>query len=189
MFFDFCKNKSKFITLLLACVSLIVSLSLFGCDKNQNEKPTPAIGEKRYCSFSISNINSEFSLDKTDFKIDYGINVKNNLKNINAVFVLYDNEYKNLTALKRIENLYENDYSFEISGGNYIYKQSTVLHLENGFFDKTENTFFIGLCLYDNDDISFDNHPLAGYQCEIKYSIRDGKIAFEIKNESIIRNH
>ena len=90
--------------------------------------------------------------------------------------------------MQSIENLENDDYPFTVSDGNYSYKKETVLNLENSFFDKTDVDFYLSLCLFKKTDQYFEV-PVTGYQYKVGYKIIDSKIAFEIKNGAVIRNH
>ncbi len=181
------RMKNRILSLLLLAVLLLVSLSCFACGgngKKPENPPQPPVSEKRYCSFSVSNLDSAFSPDSIDWKVSYGINDAGNRK---AVFMMYDSDHENPTILQAVENLGDDDYSFTVSDGKYTYKKETVLHLERGFFDKAEGEFFLSLCLFDEGEDSYDN-PLTGYRCEVKYTVSDDSITFEVASESVFRH-
>lgn len=183
---DFRGMKSKILYFLIIC--LFAGVSLTGCGKKPEEKPQPPAYEKRNCSFFLSDINSSFTTDEIKLSVEYGINAEIPVENSKAVFLIYDSDHKNLTILKTIENLNQNDYSFTLSNGKYEYKQSTVLEIANDFFDKTESEFFISFCLFDIADNPYD-HPATGYFYKVKYAVNGDKINFVIKDQSVIRNH
>lgn len=109
------------------------------------------------------------------------------LENYKAGFIISKNDGSR-AVLQIVENLENDDYSFTVSDGNYSYKKETVLNLENSFFDKTDGEFSIGLCLFNKTD-NYLEVPVTGYQYNVAYKITDSKIAFEIKNGAVIRNH
>ena len=144
--------------------------------------------KKRICSFSILNLDSEFPINAVSITVPYGINsVTVSLENYKAGFIISKNDGSR-AVLQSIENLENDDYSFTVSDGNYSYKKETVLSLENSFFDKADGEFSIGLCLFNKTDI-YSEAPVTGYQYNVAYKITDSKIAFEIKNGAVIRNH
>lgn len=188
MKFHLLKRKNA-VSLALLFILIFTSLLFVGCGKKPEDKPQPTPSEeKRFCSFSISNINSSssFSLDDVFITVRYGINSAN-LEDYKAGFIISKNDGSR-AVLQSIENLENDDYSFTVSDGNYSYKKETVLSLENSFFDKTDGEFAIGLCLFDKTD-NYLEVPVTGYQYNVAYKITDGKIAFEIKNGAVIRNH
>ena len=188
MKFDLLKRKN-IVSLALLFILILTSLLFVGCGKKPEEKPQPTPSEeKRICSFSISNLDSEFPLDAVSITVPYGINsVTVSLEDYKAGFIISKNDGSR-AVLQSIENLENDDYSFTVSNGNYSYKKETVLSLENSFFDKTDGEFAIGLCLFDKTD-NYLEVPVTGYQYNIAYKITDSKIAFEIKNGAVIRNH
>ena len=170
-------------------ILIFTSLLFVGCGKKPEDKPQPTPSEeKRFCSFSISNINSSssFSLDDVFITVRYGINSAN-LEDYKAGFIISKNNGSR-AVLQSIENLENDDYSFTVSDGNYSYKKETVLSLENSFFDKTDGEFSLSLCLFNKTD-NYLEVPVTGYQYNVAYKITDSKIAFEIKNGAVIRNH
>jgi hypothetical protein len=179
------RKKYSFVCFML----ILTSLLFVGCGKKTEEKPQPTpTEEKRICSFSISNLDSEFPLDAVSLTIPYGINsVTVSLENYKAGFIISKNGGSR-AVLQSIENLENDDYSFTVSDGNYSYKKETVLSLENSFFDKTDEEFYLSLCLFEKDDI-YLKALVTGYQYKIEYKITDSKIAFEIKNGAVIHNH
>ena len=188
MKFHLLKRKNA-VSLALLFILIFTSLLFVGCGKKPEDKPQPTPSEeKRFCSFSISNINSSssFSLDDVFITVRYGINSAN-LEDYKAGFIISKNDGSR-AVLQSIENLENDDYSFTVSDGNYSYKKETVLSLENSFFDKTGGEFSIGLCLFNKTDI-YSEVPVTGYQYNVAYKITDSKIAFEIKNGAVIRNH
>ena len=188
MKFDLLKRKN-IASLALLFILILTSLLFVGCGKKPEEKPQPTPPEeKRICSFSISNLDSEFPLDAVSITVPYGINsVTVSLENYKAGFIISKND-GGRAVLQGIENLENDDYSFTVSDGNYSYKKETVLRIESSFFDKTDGEFFISLCLFDKTDNTMEN-PVAGYQYTLKYTIENGEISFEIKNESVVRHH
>lgn len=180
------KTKKSFSLIVLILTLFVLSFSV-GCGKSYEENPKPSVGEKRVCSFSVSDINSTFPTDEIDLTICYGINSAD-LKNRKAAFIMYGDGGDFSAVLQSIENFENVDYSFTVTDGNYSYKQKTVLHLESGFFDKTEGEFSICLCLFSAEDALYEN-PLSGYRYNIKYRVAEDKIIFETKNESVIRHH
>ena len=188
MKFDLLKRKN-IVSLALLFILILTSLLFVGCGKKPEEKPQPTPSEeKRICSFSISNLDSEFPLDAVSLTVPYGINsVTVSLENYKASFIISKN-YGGRAVLQSIENLENDDYSFTVSDGNYSYKKETVLSLENSFFDKTDGEFYLSLCLFEKAD-KYLEVPVTGYQYKIAYKITDSKIAFEIKNGAVIRNH
>ena len=188
MKFHLLKRKNA-VSLALLFILIFTSLLFVGCGKKPEDKPQPTPSEeKRFCSFSISNINSSssFSLDDVFITVRYGINSAN-LEDYKAGFIISKNDGSR-AVLQSIENLENDDYSFTVSDGNYSYKKETVLSLENSFFDKADGEFSIGLCLFNKTDI-YSETPVTGYQYNVAYKITDSKIAFEIKNGAVIRNH
>ena len=188
MKFDLLKRKN-IVSLALLFILILTSLIFVGCGKKPEEKsqPTPS-EEKRICSFSISNLDSAFSLEKVSFTVRYGISSASiNLENYKAGFIISKNDGSR-AVLQSIENLENDDYSFTVSDGNYSYKKETVLSLENSFFDKTDGEFYLSLCLFKKAD-KYLEVPVTGYQYKVAYKITDSKIAFEIKSGAVIRNH
>ena len=142
----------------------------------------------KIASFSILNLDSEFPLDAVSLTVPYGINsVTVSLENYKAGFIISKNNGSR-AVLQSIENLDNDDYSFTVSDGKYKYKKETVLSLENSFFDKTDGEFSLSLCLFNKTD-NYLEVPVTGYQYNVAYKITDSKIAFEIKNGAVIRNH
>lgn len=188
MKFDLLKRKN-IVSLALLFILILTSLLFVGCGKNPEEKPQPTPSEeKRICSFSISNLDSEFPLDAISITVPYGINsVTVSLKDYKAGFIISKNDGSR-AVLQSIENLENDDYSFTVSDGNYSYKKETVLSLENSFFDKTDGEFYLSLFLFKKAD-KYLEFPVTGYQYKVAYKITDSKIAFEIKNGAVIRNH
>ena len=182
-------KRKNIASLALLFILILTSLFFVGCGKKPEEKPQPTPSEeKRICSFSISNLDSEFPLDAVSLTVPYGINsVTVSLEDYKAVFTISKNDGSR-AVLQSIENLENEDYSFTVSDGNYSYKKETVLSLENSFFDKTDGEFFLGLFLFRKTDNTMEN-LIAGYQYKIAYKVSDDKIAFEIKNGAVIRNH
>ena len=188
MKFHLLKRKNA-VSLALLFILIFTSLLFVGCGKKPEDKPQPTPSEeKRFCSFSISNINSSssFSLDDVFITVRYGINSAN-LEDYKAGFIISKNDGSR-AVLQSIENLENDDYSFTVSDGNYSYKKETVLSLENSFFDKTDGEFSLSLCLCNKTD-NYLEVPVTGYQYNVAYKITDSKIAFEIKNGAVIRNH
>ena len=188
MRFHLLKRKNA-VSLALLFILIFTSLLFVGCGKKPEDKPQPTPSEeKRFCSFSISNINSSssFSLDDVFITVRYGINSAN-LEDYKAGFIISKNDGSR-AVLQSIENLENDDYSFTVSDGNYSYKKETVLSLENSFFDKAGGEFSIGLCLFNKTDI-YSEVPVKGYQYNVAYKITDSKIAFEIDSGAVIRNH
>ena len=175
----------------IVSLALLIPTSLLfaGCGKKTEEKPQPTPSEeKRICSFSISNLDSEFPIDAVSITVPWGINsVTASLENYKAGFLTSKNDGSR-AVLQSIENLENDDYSFTVSDGNYSYKKETVLSLENSFFDKADGEFYLSLCLFQKAD-KYLEVPVTGYQYKVAYKITDSKIAFEIKNGAVIRNH
>lgn len=182
-------KRKNIVSLALSFMLILTSLLFVGCGKKPEEKPQPTPSEeKRFCSFSILNLDSEFPLDAVSITVPYGINSATvNLENYKAVFIISKNDGSRV-VLQSIENLENDDYSFTVSDGNYSYKKETVLSLENSFFDKTDGEFAIGLCLFEKAN-KYLEVPVTGYQYNVAYKITDSKIAFEVKNGAVIRNH
>ena len=182
-------KRKNLVSLALSFMLILTSLLFVGCGKKPEEKPLPTpIEEKRICSFSILNLDSEFPINAVSSTVPYGINSATvNLENYKAVFIISSNS-GGRAVLQSIANLENDDYSFTVSDGNYSYKKETVLSLENSFFDKADGEFSIGLCLFNKTDI-YSEAPVTGYQYNVAYKITDSKIAFEIKNGAVIRNH
>ena len=171
-------KRKNIVSLALSFMLILTSLLFVGCGKKPEEKPLPTPPEqKRICSFSILNLDSEFPLDAVSLTVPYGINSVTISKNDGSRAVL-----------QIVENLENDDYSFTVSDGNYSYKKETVLSLENSFFDKTDGEFAIGLCLFEKAN-KYLEVPVTGYQYNVAYKITDSKIAFEVKNGAVIRNH
>ena len=188
MKFHLLKRKNA-VSLALLFILIFTSLLFVGCGKKPEDKPQPTPSEeKRFCSFSISNINSSssFSLDDVFITVRYGINSAN-LEDYKAGFIISKNDGSR-AVLQSIENLENDDYSFTVSDGNYSYKKETVLSFDNSFFDKADGEFSIGLCLFNKTD-KYLEVPVTGYQYNVAYKITDGKIAFEIDSGVVIRNH
>ena len=188
MKFHLLKRKNA-VSLALLFILIFTSLLFVGCGKKPEDKPQPTPSEeKRFCSFSISNINSSssFSLDDVFITVRYGINSAN-LEDYKAGFIISKNDGSR-AVLQSIENLENDDYSFTVSDGNYSYKKETVLSLENSFFVKTDGEFSLSLCFFNKTD-NYREVPVTGYQYNVAYKITDSKIAFEIKNGAVIRNH
>ena len=171
-------KRKNIVSLALLFMLILTSLLFFGCGKKPEEKPQPTPSEeKRICSFSISNLDSEFPLDAVSITVPYGINSATvNLENYKAVFIISSNSGGKAVLQSTV------------SDGNYSYKKETVLSLENSFFDKADGEFSIGLCLFNKTD-NYLEVPVTGYQYNVAYKITDSKIAFEIKNGAVIRNH
>ena len=188
MKFDLLKRKN-IVSLALLFILILTSLLFVGCGKKPEEKPQPTPSEeKRSCSFSISNLDSEFPIGAVSITVPYGINsVTVSLEDYTAAFIISKN-YGSRAVLQSIENLENDDYSFTVSDGHYSYKKETVLSLENSFFDKTDGEFYLSLCLFKKAD-KYLEVPVTGYQYKVAYKITDSKIAFEIKNGAVIRNH
>ena len=188
MKFSLLKRKNV-VSLALSFMLILTSLLFVGCGKKPEEKPQPTpTEEKRICSFSILNLDSEFPLDAVSLTVPYGINsVTVSLENYKAGFIISKNDGSR-AVLQSIENLENDDYSFTVSDGNYNYKKETVLSLENSFFDKTDGEFSLSLCLFNKTD-NYLEVPVTGYQYNVAYKITDSKVAFEIKNGAVIRNH
>ena len=182
-------KRNKVVSLALLFILILTSLLFVGCGKKPEEKPQPTPPEeKRICSFSILNLDSEFPIDAVSITVPYGINsVTVSLEDYKAGFIISKNDGSR-AVLQSIENLENDDYSFTVSDGNYIYKKETVLSLENSFFDKTDGEFSIGLCLFKKAD-KYLEVPVTGYQYNVAYKITDSKIAFEIDSGAVIRNH
>lgn len=188
MKFDLLKRKN-IVSLVLLFILILTSLFFVGCGKKPEEKPQPTPSEeKRICSFSISNLDSEFPIDAVSITVPYGINsVTVSLEDYKAGFIISKNDGSR-AVLQIVENLENDDYSFTVSDGNYSYKKETVLSLENSFFDKTDGEFSIGLCLFNKAD-KYLKAPVTGYQYNVAYKITDSKIAFEIDSGAVIHNH
>lgn len=189
MKFHLLKRKNA-VSLALLFILIFTSLLFVGCGKKPEDKPQPTPSEeKRICSFSISNINSSssFSLDDVFITVRYGINSAN-LEDYKAAFLASDNSGKAPSVLQSIEGLDKDDYSFAVSDGNYDYKKEATLHFENSFFDKTSGEFSLNLCLFDKADNTMEI-PIVGYKYALKYVVTNGEISFEIKGESVVRNH
>ena len=188
MKFDLLKRKN-IVSLALLFILILTSLLFVGCGKNPEEKPQPTpTEEKRTCSFSILNLDSEFPIDAVSITVPYGINsVTVSFEDYKAGFIISKNDGSR-AVLQSIENLENDDYSFTVSDGNYSYKKETVLSLENSFFDKTDGEFYLSLCLFKKAD-KYLEVPVTGYQYKVAYKITDSKIAFEIKSGAVIRNH
>ena len=188
MKFSLLKRK-KVVSLALLFILILTSLLFVGCGKKPEEKPQPTPPEeKRICSFSILNLDSEFPIDAVSITVPYGINsVTVSLEDYKAGFIISKNDGCR-AILQIVENLENDDYSFTVSDGNYSYKKETVLSLENSFFDKTDGEFYLSLCLFKKAD-KYLEFPVTGYQYKVAYKITDSKIAFEIKNGAVIRNH
>ena len=182
-------KRKNIVSLALSFMLILTSLLFFGCGKKTEEKPHPTpTEEKRICSFSILNLDSEFPLDAVSLTVPYGINsVTVSLEDYKAGFIISKNDGSR-AVLQSIENLENEDYSFTVSDGNYNYKKETVLSFDNSFFDKADGEFSIGLCLFNKTDI-YSEAPVTGYQYNVAYKITVSKIAFEIKNGAVIRNH
>ncbi len=69
--------------------------------------------------------------------------------------------------------------TFNIKSKCYIFIFTTIENREK---------LHIGLCLFNKTDI-YSEAPVTGYQYNVAYKITDSKIAFEIKNGAVIRNH
>ena len=182
-------KRKNIVSLALSFMLILTSLLFVGCGKKPEEKPQPTPSEeKRICSFSILNLDSEFPINAVSITVPYGINSATvNLENYKAVFIISKNDGSRV-VLQSIENLENDDYSFTVSDGNYSYKKETVLSLENSFFDKTDGEFAIGLCLFEKAN-KYLEVPVTGYQYNVAYKITDSKIAFEVKNGAVIHNH
>ena len=182
-------KRKNIASLALLFILILTSLLFVGCGKKPEEKPQPTpTEEKRICSFSISNLDSEFPLDAVSITVPYGINSDTvSLADYKAGFIISKNDGSK-AVLQSIENLENDDYSFTVSDGNYSYKKETVLSLDNSFFDKADGEFSIGLCLFNKTDI-YSEAPVTGYQYNVAYKITDSKIAFEIDSGAVIRNH
>ena len=182
-------KRKNIVSLALSFMLILTSLLFVGCGKKTEEKPQPTpTEEKRICSFSILNLDSEFPLDAVSLTVPYGINsVTVSLENYKAGFIISKNNGSR-AVLQSIENLDNDDYSFTVSDGNYSYKKETVLSLENSFFDRTDGAFSLSLCLFDKTDNTMEN-PITGYQYALKYVVTNEEISFEIKGESVVRNH
>lgn len=182
-------KRKNIVSLALSFMLILTSLLFVGCGKKPEEKPQPTpTEEKRICSFSISNLDSEFPLDAVSLTVPYGINsVTVSLEDYKAGFIISKNDGSR-AVLQSIENLENDYYSFTVSDGNYSYKKETVLSLENSFFDKTDGEFSLSLCLFNKAD-KYLEVPVTGYQYKVAYKITDRKIAFEIKDGAVIRNH
>lgn len=182
-------KRKNIVSFALLFILILTSLLFVGCGKKPEEKPQPTpSNEKRICSFSISNLDSEFPIDAVSITVPYGINsVTVSLEDYKAGFIISKNDGSR-AVLQSIENLENDDYSFMVSDGNYNYKKETVLSFDNSFFDKADGEFSIGLCLFNKTDI-YSEAPVTGYQYNVAYKITDSKITFEIKNGAVIRNH
>ena len=182
-------KRKNIVSLALLFILILTSLLFVGCGKKPEEKPLPTPPEeKRTCSFSILNLDSEFPLDAVSLTVPYGINsVTVSLENYKAGFIISKNDGSR-AVLQSIENLENDDYSFTVSAGDYSYKKETVLTFENSFFDDPDGEFSLGLFLFRKTDTTLEN-LIVGYQYKVAYKISDGKIAFEIKNGTVIRLH
>ena len=182
-------KRKNIVSLALSFMLILTSLLFVGCGKKPEEKPLPTPSEeKRTCSFSILNLDSEFPLDTVSLTVPYGINYgAASLENYKAGFIISKIDGSR-AVLQIVENLENDDYSFTVSDGNYSYKKETVLSLENSFFDKADGEFSISLCLFNKTDNLLE-FPITGYQYNVAYKINDSKIAFEIKNGAVIRSH
>ena len=89
MKFSLLKRK-KVVSLALLFILILTSLLFVGCGKKPEEKPQPTSPEgKRICSFSISNLDSEFPLDAVSLTVPYGINsVTVSLEDYKAGFII-----------------------------------------------------------------------------------------------------
>ena len=182
-------KRKNIVSLALLFILILTSLLFVCCGKKPEEKPLPTPSEeKRICSFSILNLDSEFPVDTVSLTVSYGINyVTESLENYKAGFIISKIDASR-AVLQIVENLENDDYSFTVSEGNYSYKKETVLSLENSFFDKADGEFYISLCLFNKTD-NYLEFPIAGYQYKVAYKINDSKVAFEIKNGAVIRSH
>ena len=182
-------KRKNILSFALLSILTLTSLLFVGCGKKTGKKPLPTpTEEKRICSFSILNLDSEFPINAVSITVPYGINSATvNLENYKAVFIISSNS-GGKAVLQSVENLENDDYSFTVSDGNYSYKKETVLSFDNSFFDKADGEFSIGLCLFKKAD-KYLKVPVTGYQYKVAYKITDTKIAFEIKNGAVIRNH
>lgn len=182
-------KRKNIVSLALSFMLILTSLLFVGCGKKPEEKPLPTPSEeKRTCSFSILNLDSEFPLDTVSFTVPYGINYgAASLENYKAGFIISKIDGSR-AVLQIVENLENDNYSFTVSDGSYSYKKETVLSLENSFFDKADGEFSISLCLFNKTDNLLE-FPITGYQYNVAYKINDSKIAFEIKNGAVIRSH
>lgn len=182
-------KRKNIVSLALSFLLMLTSLLFVGCGKQIEEKPQPTpTKEKRICSISILNLDSEFPLDAISLTVPYGINsVTVSLENYKAGFIISKND-GNRVVLQSIDNLENDDYSFTVSDRNYSYKKEAVLSLENSFFDKTDVEFSLSLCLFEKAD-KYLEAPVTGYQYNVAYKITDSKITFEIKNGAVIHNH
>ena len=92
MKFDLLKKKN-IVSLALLFILILTSLLFVGCGKNPEEKPQPTpTEEKRICSFSILNLDSEFPINAVSITVPYGINSATiNLENYKAVFIISSN--------------------------------------------------------------------------------------------------
>ena len=71
-------KRKNIVSLALSFMLILTSLLFVGCGKKPEEKPQPnPPEEKRICSFSVSNLNSLFSLDTVSITVRYGINSTN----------------------------------------------------------------------------------------------------------------
>ena len=182
-------KRKNIVSLALLFILILTSLLFVCCGKKPEEKPLPTPSEeKRICSFSILNLDSEFPVDAVSFTVPYGINYGTvSLEDYKAGFIISKIDGSR-AVLQIVENLENDDYSFTVSDGNYSYKKETVLSLENSFFDKTDGEVYISLCLFNKTD-NYLEFPITGYQYKVAYKITDSKIAFEIKNGVVIRHH
>lgn len=68
-------KRKNIVSLALLFILILTSLLFVGCGKKTEEKPLPTPPEeKRTCSFSILNLDSEFPLDAVSLTVPYGIN-------------------------------------------------------------------------------------------------------------------
>ena len=98
-------KRKNVVSLALLFILIFTSLLFVGCNKKTEDKPQPTPPEeKRICSFSVSNLNSLFSLDTVSITVRYGIN-STNLENYKAAFLASDNSGKAPSVLLSIEVL------------------------------------------------------------------------------------
>ena len=104
-------KRKNIVSLALSFMLILTSLLFVGCGKKPEEKPLPTPPEeKRICSFSILNLDSEFPLDAVSLTVPYGINSATvNLENYKAVFIISKNDGSRV-VLQSIENLENDDY-------------------------------------------------------------------------------
>ena len=99
-------KRKNISSLALLFILIPTSLLFVGCGKKPEERPQPTpTEEKRICSFSISNLDSEFPIDAVSITVPYGINsVTASLEDYKAGFLTSKNDGSR-AVLQSIENL------------------------------------------------------------------------------------